>query len=39
MFFNKIDEIISYSHYKPSQLREIIITSFNREINLKNSLF
>lgn len=34
-FFDKIDEITSYSHYKPSQLQEIIKTTFNREINLK----
>ena len=34
-FFDKIDEIISYSHYIPSQLRDILSTSFNREINLK----
>ena len=34
-FFNKIDEITSYSHYTPSQLQDVIKTSFNREINLK----
>ena len=34
-FFDKIDEITSYSHYKPSKLQEIIKTTFNREINLK----
>jgi len=34
-FFNKIDEITSYSHYTPSQLQDVLKTSFNREINLK----
>lgn len=34
-FFDKIDEIISYSNYIPSQLQEILSSSFNREINLK----
>ena len=35
LFFNKIDEITSYSHYTPSQLQDVLKTSFNREINLK----
>ena len=34
-FFDKIDDICSYSHYKPSQLQDIIKTTLNREINLK----
>lgn len=35
LFFDKIDEITSYSHYKPTKLQEINKTTFNREINLK----
>ena len=34
-FFDKIDEITSYSHYMLSQLEDTLSSSFNRKINLK----